>query len=311
MQYWALIVDCFRQSRDRKIFWVMLIMSIIVAGAMACVGFEPGKVTILFGMWEIDTQWLTAGGGLREDLIAGIIVDILMDTILGQVGIILVIIATAGFLPTWMDRGSIDVVISKPMSRWGHFLGRYLGSMAFILFHAAVFVGLTFLAAGLRWGCWIPGYLWSIPLVVLLFSYLYCVSALVAVVFRSTVAAVMLTLFAWCAFSGIQVTDDLFTTTFPEWQKYRTAYKTIHLARWIVPKTQDITYLAKRYAKAAGAEEFMPADTPENDRRMMEGAVKVEAERIAMSPVYTIGSSLMFEVVVLLLAAWKFARTDF
>ena len=86
--------------------------------------------------------------------------------------------------------GSIDVVLSKPMTRWQVFLGKYAGSMVFVFVQACIFVLLTFVVIGIRWGCWIPGYLLTIPLVLLLFSYLYCVSVWVAVYFRSTVAAV-------------------------------------------------------------------------------------------------------------------------
>ncbi len=309
MPYWALLVDSFRESRDRKIFRVMLAISLLSAAAMACVGFEPGKVTIMFGRWEFDTESFTSGHGLREDLIAGIVVDVIMDTILGQIGILLVIIATAGFFPAWMDRGAIDIVVSKPLRRWQLFLGRYLAAMGFIFFHATVFVVLTFLVVGFRWGVWIPGYLLAIPLVVLLFSYLYCISVLAAVLFRSTVSAVLLTLMAWVCFTGVQTLDDAFTM-FPEWQEYRTAYRGAHLARWIVPKTQDVLYNAKKWSGAADATALMPQPQAE-DRELLEGAAKVEEARMAISPVYTIGSSLLFEAAVLMLAMWKFTRRDF
>jgi len=308
MQYLALLVDSFRESRDRKIFWVMLAMSILAAGAMLCVGFEPGKITFLW-MWEYKTNHFTGVAGLLEARITGIVVDGIMDTILGQVGIILVIIATAGFFPTWMEHGAIDVIVSKPMTRWKLFLGRYLGTMAFILFHAIVFVVLTFLVAGFRWGVWIPGYLLAIPLVVLLFSYLYCVSVLVAVFLRSTVAAVLLTLGAWVAFATIQTTDDVFSMD-SEWQKYQTVQKAVHVSRWIVPKTQDILYTAKKWSGAARATELIP-DSVDKDPEMMEWADRVEADRMAISPVYTIGSSLLFEAALVMIAMWKFSRRDF
>ena len=40
MQLWALIVDGFRESRDRKIFWVMIGISVLIAAVMACVGYD-------------------------------------------------------------------------------------------------------------------------------------------------------------------------------------------------------------------------------------------------------------------------------
>lgn len=309
MQFWALIVDGFRESRDRMIFWVMLIITLLAAVAMFCVGFEPGKVSFLFGLWEVETERFTGLSGLRADLIASIVVDLILDLVFGWVGVTLAIVATAGFFPAFMERGAIDVVLSKPIARWRLFLGKYLGGMVFVLFHATIFVVLTFLVVGCRWHVWLPGYLLTIPLMVVLFSYLYCISVLVAVYYRSTVAAVVITIFAWMAFFGVQVTGDAFEE-YPSWKENRTAYRAVRLARWFVPKTQDITYLAKNWTGAAIATDLLP-EPSYADRDLVDRAEAIEAERMAMSPVLTIGSSLLFEAAIVLLAMWKFSRRDY
>jgi len=310
MQFWALIVDSFRESRDRKIFWVMLGLSVLIAAAMSCIGFEQGKVNLLFGLKVFETDYFTGVTGIKTDVIAALVVDGIMDTALGGMGVLLSIIATASFFPTFLERGAIDVVLSKPMPRWKLFLGRYLGGMVFIGVQATIFVALTFLVVGLRWGVWLPGYLLAIPLVVLLFSYLYCISALIAVVTRSTVAAVLLTMLAWMAFTGVQSVDDLFTYMYPKWQEQKLLYESVHAARWIVPKTQDITYHAKKWSRAANASIFIHADN-DDDREMIEQASKIEQARLAISPIVVIGSSLLFEAVVVLAAMWKFSRRDY
>jgi hypothetical protein len=288
----------------------MLGLSVLVAAAMFCFSFEQGKVNVLFGMWVIETDKFTGVTGIKTDVIATLVVDGIMDTALGGMGVLLSIIATAGSFPTFLDRGAIDGILCKPMPRWKLFLGRYVGGMVFMGVQAAIFVVLTFLVVGLRWGVWLPGYLLAIPLVVLLFSYLYCISALVAVVTRSTVAAVLLTMLAWMAFTGVQTVDDLFTVMFPEWQENKMVYDAVHAARWIVPKTQDITYHAKKWSRAANASVLMDADT-DDEREMIERATKVERARLALNPLAIIASSLLFEAVIVFAAMWKFARADF
>jgi ABC-type transport system involved in multi-copper enzyme maturation permease subunit len=311
MQSWALIVDSFRESKNGKIFWVMLAISILVALAMFCFSFEPGGIDILFGTWQIETDLFTIGGKVRPDLISAVAVEWVLDSILGGVGIILALIATAGFFPAMMERGAIEVLLSKPMPRWKLFLGKYAGSMIFIAFHATVFVVLTFLVIGLRWNAWIPGYLWLIPLVILLFSYLYCISALVAILSRSTVAAVLLSLAAWIAFSGVQITEDIFHL-YPEWQEYKAAHTVAKAARWIVPKTHDITYLAKKWTGAAVSTELVQGDDISGeDRELLDRAAGVEKVRMAIPAAYTIGSSLLFEAVIVALAMWRFTRQDY
>jgi len=307
MQFWALVYDSFRESIDRKIFWVMLFISLAIAGSMFCVGFSPHKISIMFGTWEIETDSLTIAGELRKDIIAWIVVDGIMDTVLGWIGVILALIATAGFIPNLMSRGAIDVMLSKPIPRWKLFWGKYLGSMAFVGVHATIFIVLTFLVCGTRWGVWLPGYLLSIPLMVLLFSYLYCISALVAIQTRSSVAAVLVTLGAWVCIAGIQITDDRFASD-PAWQHYQSAYTASRVVRWIVPKTEDITYKAKEWARAAAPSSLIRDIDSDN---AIDWASDVERRRTAIPAAYTIGSSLAFEATMVLIAMWLFSRRDY
>ncbi len=309
MQFWALMVDSFRESVDRKIFWVMLLMELLVAAAMFCIGFHPGQIDILFGAWTIETDHFTALSGLRHDRIASLAVNFIMDLVLGWIGVTLAIIATAGFLPSLLERGAVDVLLSKPISRPALFLGKYLGSMVFVLIHAIVFVVITFVIIGTRWGVWLPGYLLTIPLLVVLFSYIYSVSAWAGVRYRSTIAAVLLGLGAWVFFAGVQATGDAFET-FPAWKENRWAYNAVLAARWAVPKTHDITYLAGKWSGAAVSTELVP-EVEDKDKDMVQRAGESELERMNLNPLYTIGSSLLFEALVVLLTMWTFSRSDY
>ncbi|MEK6797563.1 MAG: ABC transporter permease [Planctomycetota bacterium] len=311
MQIPALIVDSFRESLDRKIFWVMLAVSLVVAAAMSCVGFAPGMVDVFFGSWRIETDVFTVGGELRTDLIATVAVDYILDTVVGSIGTILALIATAGFFPAMLERGAIEVVLSKPIARWKLFLGRYFGAMMFVLVHATVFVASTFLVLGLRWGTWMPAYLLCIPLMVLLFSYLYCVSALAAVWSRSATAAIVLSLGAWVFFAGVQGIDDCFIL-YPKLAEHQRGHVLATTARWMVPKTQDLIYNAKRWTRAAGGMELVPASASATaDPELLRGAARVEQARLEIPAYQTIGSSLLSEAAIVLLAMWKFSRRDY
>lgn len=309
MQTWALIVDSFRESLDRKIFWVMLIIELIVAATMFCLGFEPGKIDVMFGLWTIDTDYFTALSGLRNDRIATIAVSFVMDVILGWIGVTLAIVATSGFFPSLLERGTVDVLLSKPISRSHLFLGKYAGSMVFVLLHAIFFVGLTFLIIGFRWGAWLPGFLLTVPLLVLLFSYVYCVSAWAGVRYRSATVAINVSIGAWVLFSGVQAMGDAFEI-FPAWKENRWAHNAALAARWVVPKTHDITYLASKWSGAAVSTDLVPS-VEEVDQPLVGRAGQVELQRMNLEPVYTIGSSLLFEALVVLLAIRRFSRSDY
>jgi len=310
MQIWALIVDSFRESLDRKIFWVMLLISLAVAGAMFCIGFEPHQISLLFGTWTIKTELFTVGDALRADLLASVLVEYIADVILGSIGILLALIATAGFFPALLERGGIEVLCSKPLPRWKLLLGKYIGSLVFIAVHATIFIFLTFLVAGIRWHVWIFRYFLLIPLMILMFSYLYCVSTLVAIYTRSTVAVILITIFAWFSFVGVQYMGDMFEV-YPSLKEYRSGYKSIQTARWIVPKTFDITLIARKWTRAASPTDLLPIPEDSDHRQDYELAVETERRRMELSPILTIGSSLLFEAAILMIAMWKFSRKDF
>lgn len=308
MQFWALIVDSFRESLDRKIFWVLAGLSLLVAATMFCVNFEPTKVNIMFGLWEFETDMYDPTTDFGRGNIANIAVEC-MDTVVGWIGVMLAIIATASFFPAFMRRGAIDALLSKPMSRGKVFLGKYMGSMVFVLLQAGFFGLSTFAVMGVRWGTWLPKYLLMIPLLVILFSYLYCVSVWAAVTMRSTVAAIFLSMGAWVVFTGIQSVDDVFEL-YPEWQEKRAIFYTARTLRWVVPKTQDITYLAKRWSGASSDANLVPPSQDE-DFGLGDRFRALEDKRRNVSALHTIGSSLAFEALIVLLAMWAFARKDY
>jgi ABC-type transport system involved in multi-copper enzyme maturation permease subunit len=314
MQLWAIILDSFREARDRRIFWVLVLITLCVGLAMASVGFERTRVSLLFGLWEVDTQRFSPLTVLGRTRLAGIVVYGLMDLFLGWLGITLMIIATAGAFPAMMEKGAIDVLLGKPISRTRLFLYKYFAGLTFVVIQATLFVGLTFLVMGWRWEVWIPGYLASIPLLALLFSYVYCVSVLVAVATRSTVAAILLSLASWVVFALVHQAPGLFEQ-FPELQTHATAYRTVRAVSWIPPKTGDITYLAARCANAGTSLDIVPSSVADGgttkDREAMQHGQEWEEAQLELSPLYSIGSSLLFEAVIVLIALWKFSRADF
>lgn len=314
MQFWALIVDSFRESRDRKIFWVLVGITLLITLAMLSTGFSENSVSLLFGLFETETSEYSPLSVMGRSRIASLVVYFIMDMFLGFVGMCLMVVATAGVFPAIMQRGTIDILLAKPLGRPRLFLYKYLASMMFVLVQAALFVGLTFLVMGLRWRVWVPGYLLSIPLLLLLFSYVYCISVLVGVTTRSTVAAILVSLGAWVLFALIPAVPALFEM-FPTMQKYERVHRAAKVVAWLPPKTADVPYLAARWADAGTSLDMFPTAVmeggTEQDRAAMQQARELEEEQLEVSPLKSIGSSLIFEACIVALAMWRFSRRDF
>ncbi len=315
MQFWALIVDSFRESLDRKIFWVLLVVTAVIALIMASVGFDGEHVSFFFGLWSAKTEQYNPLSDIGRSNLVGFVIYLVASTIIGWIGVILMIIATAGAFPSFVDRGAVDVVLAKPISRARLFLYKYVAGMVFVVLQSTVFFGLTFLVMGLRWGLWVPGYLMSILFLVLLFSYIYCISVLVAIKTRSAVAAILISVFGWALFALVHQAPSIFEE-FPTLKERRLLYGTVRVISWIPPKTGDFPYLAARWGQAGTSIDAMSffltlAPQSETDRAQIERARRVEERELTKSQMLSIGSSLLFEAVIVLWAMWTFARKDY
>jgi hypothetical protein len=114
---------------------------------------------------------------------------------------------------------------------------------------------------------------------------------------------------AWFVFAGVQTADDAIEM-YPSWKEQRMLYYPVRTMRWVLPKTQDIAYLAERWTGAGSGTDLVP-EASQEDPDLMERTRALESKRRSVNPVSTIGASLAFEAVIVVLAMWSFARKDY
>jgi len=195
----AILLDAYRELNHRKLFWIALALSGLVVVAVACIGVTDRGVSLLH--WQIDITGVNDTVFPPATFYKMIFVGLGVSLWLAWVATILALITTAGIIPDLVSSGSIDLMVSKPISRARLFLTKFVGGLLFSTLQVAVFATASFLVIGLRGGVWEPGVFWAIPLVILFFSYLYSFCALVGLITRSTVASLLLTLLFWFACS--------------------------------------------------------------------------------------------------------------
>lgn len=113
------------------------------------------------------------------------------------------VVITSGFIPNMLQKGTVDLAISKPITRPALLIYKFIGGLIFTFLLTAFTIGGAYLAIGLRTSMWNHNFLLSIPLIVAYFSILYVVSTLIAVLTRSAIVAILATLIAWGIFFGI------------------------------------------------------------------------------------------------------------
>lgn len=195
----ALLLDAYRELNARKMFWITLILSGLCVVAFALFGVNEKGFTFL-GMT------LTAPGARfwYKWVFSVFVIGVWAK----WAALILALISTASIFPELIASGSIDLYLSKPISRLRLFLTKYLGGLLFVVLQMSVFAVGCYLVFGLRGHEWRPSLFLMIPLVVLLYSYLFCVCVLVGVMSRSTIAAILLTVLFWFICFGINSAES-------------------------------------------------------------------------------------------------------
>jgi len=191
----AIFLDAYRELNSRKLFWIVLLLSFLVVGLFGCFGIDNRGFTFLH--WSLGFGINTAM--MSESLFYKhfLFVNFGVKFWLGIIATILALISTASIFPDLVSGGAIELVLSKPISRLRLFLTKYATGLLFVTLQVAVFSVGSFLLIGFRGGEWEPRILLAIPIVVMFFSYLFCVCALLGLVTRSSIASLLLTILIW------------------------------------------------------------------------------------------------------------------
>jgi ABC-type transport system involved in multi-copper enzyme maturation permease subunit len=141
-------------------------------------------------------------------LFSTITIPWILDKLVLSIGVLVAILFTANMVPETLEPGSLNLLLSKPIRRWGLFLSKYMGACVFSLINALLlFVGI-WLLLGVRLDIWNAAFLLCIPLYVFVFAIYYSLSAFVGLVFRSPILSVVSAILFWAFCFGIGVTHD-------------------------------------------------------------------------------------------------------
>ncbi len=194
VQTCAVFVSAYRELNARKLFWVALALNALIMGAVATVGLDDSGISIFGYKLPIPgiTIKLFPDGQLYKLIIATLGVSIW----LAWLSTILALLSTASMFPD-LASGGVDTMLSKPIGRTRLFLTKFATGLLFTALQVTVFAVLAFLVLGIRGGAWEIGIFVVVPLMVVFFSYLFALQAVVGVVTRSPIASVIVTLLFW------------------------------------------------------------------------------------------------------------------
>jgi ABC-type transport system involved in multi-copper enzyme maturation permease subunit len=249
--------------------------------------------------------------------------DTFINTMGAAVALLISAIITAFFIPNMLRKGTVDMLIVKPISRSQLLLYKYIGGMTFMFLNTVLVVVGVWLVLGLRTGLWGTGFLFSIAVLTFEFALYYAVSTLFAVLTRSAIVSILMTCLAWLVFAFVigytfQVVDatrkirDVVNTQMeaagqelpadqqppekllPEW-----AYTTADIVHLATPHLKDLDVLTSKWI----LDDVQP---PENPQR--KAADKLYAD-FHWTEAITVTS--LYIVLLLGLSCWRFATRDY
>ncbi|MBY0458881.1 MAG: ABC transporter permease subunit [Gemmataceae bacterium] len=310
--------DTLRQSVASRLFWAMLgltalctlfALSVEVRGveerprhpdelsirmprgqAADAVEAPTGSVSLGFGLAEYPiTRSKAASVRELQVWLAGVAAD--------TVGVLLALLWTAGFMPTFLEPHAVTVLLAKPAPRWWLLAGKYAGVVLFVCAQAVLFVGGTWLGLGVATGVWDARYWLAVPLLVTNFAVFYAFSAFLAVCTRSTVVSVFGTLLFWLLCWAMNFTY-LRLAAGPVEGVAAGGSMLVELGYWVLPKPLDLSGI---FFEALGAQDFS-APVPELEAARRNGKFHPELSVLA---------SLGFAAGLMAVAGYEFKNTDY
>lgn len=217
-------------------------------------------VHYFFGSWEV-----AKSEPLGKSMF--FVQDKLVNVIGASITLLVAVILTGFFIPNMLRKGSLDLLVAKPMARWELLLYKYLGGLIFMLLISGLTVGGVWLVMAVRSGNWNPTFLLTIPLLTFTFAVLYAISTLVAVLTRSAIAAILVAAFFMAVLGVVgllKTTNDLIrSATAKEEDKKNLYYSIVDGCNAVLPRYNDLLKINSR----AMAEAYTPLSNVRTEQR--------------------------------------------
>ncbi len=242
----------------------------------------------------------------------------IVNSLGASVALLISVVVTAFFIPNLLRRGTVDLLLVKPIRRSTLLVYKYIGGLVFMFLNTTLVVAGLWLILGLRTGMWGPGFLASIGVLTFQFAFYYAISTLFGVLTRSAIVSILMSCLGWFLFSlvigqGYRIIDatrklpepiaahldegekkEAPPRPLPEW--VYTAADVIHA---VTPRLHDLDALTDKLIAA----DTLPEYSPER---------KTAEKRVTdLHWGEAVGVTLLYIAVLLALACWRMETKEY
>jgi ABC-type transport system involved in multi-copper enzyme maturation permease subunit len=220
----ALFDDAMAQVLDNLGFRILALLFLVPVLFAWVFGFREDGITVLF-YWHTSWSQLfsffgstseaanSSGAELRDLFFAGY-EKFALDTLGDKFGLLFAVGAASFFMPRLLEKGSVDTIFSKPISRPALLMSRYVAGLLFVFGESTILIGGMYLGFRVVSGYDNSGMLWGIATLTYGFAVFHAISLVVAVFTRSAAASILVVAIFMpvnCAVHGIWRVKEMAT----------------------------------------------------------------------------------------------------
>ena len=218
-----------REALARKVF-----IFFIAVSALFLIGLG-----FAFSLMD-SSQILTTINPSNDQFILGQAIGLLEVTIITPLSLLcllLAIFSTSSFVPNMLEKGNIDLLLSKPISRLQLITGKYLGSIIFIFINIGLLILGVWLMISFKFSYWDASFLWSIVIITFTYAVLYSIILLFGIVTKSSIFGMMIAYFIYLILSPALLFVKANVERFSISEFFKEILKGLY---YLVPKTQEL-----------------------------------------------------------------------
>lgn len=183
LQLSALIRDTFRELLVRKVLIGFLIVNALgLIGLYFYVGSDSANAFADRLKIPMTEEFRAQYAGIIEVGVAAFF-EVLL--------IFVSIFATASVVPAMLEKGTIDIYLSKPLSRQKLLAGKVLGSVSVVGSNIAVFMLAAWVILSIKLGVWNVGFLYAGAMMLFSFTILYSIVVLFNIIMRGSAVGII------------------------------------------------------------------------------------------------------------------------
>jgi ABC-2 type transport system permease protein len=239
----AIIQNTFREAIAKKIFVGYYIVYTII---------------ILVFLFAINLDTVEGVISLTDVRNSVISLEAVMTSVSYLLVLIFCIISSASFIPSMVDVGNIDLVLSKPLSRFKILMSKYLGAVIFVGISLVYFIGALWLILSIKSGFWNFNFLFTILSLTFAFAVMYSIVVLIGLTLQSSVLAILANLFLLFVLCPVRAARETIIFTFVTSDVARFI---INFFYYVFPKPGEINDITIRLIAGEHVQSWQPAIT--------------------------------------------------